>query len=52
MIRNLNTEYGMTTEPNAPVFESVAEYVECLKSCGFIESEYDLDDSEYEEIDV
>ena len=50
MIRNLNTNYGMTTEPNAPVFYSVAEYVECLKSCGFIESVDDLDGSDYEEI--
>lgn len=35
MIRNLNTDYGMTTEKNAPTFESVEELVGCLNACGF-----------------
>lgn len=42
MIRNLNTNFGMTTETNAPTFENVSEYVETLKSCGMIESENDV----------
>ena len=35
MIRNLNENYGMTTESNAPTFESVDEMASTLRDCGF-----------------
>lgn len=51
MIRNLNDFYGMTTEKNAPTFESVAEMVECLNACGFCVNENDLvEGADYETV--
>ena len=35
MIRNMNENYGMTTEQNAPTFDSVEEMAKCLRECGF-----------------
>lgn len=51
MIRNLNENYGMTTESNAPTFESVDEMVTTLRDCGFDVCADDLVDGvDYETI--